>query len=121
MEIASLPMVARNDGLREVCHEYQYISYEDSNQAKETEHLLPQDPAPFVLHPLEEKTPERVDGGLARQAIINGLVVFVRFEPELVGVGKEEQAEQQEEDDKSERRPGHIFLPRRDKKGHEGF
>ena len=36
------------------------------------------------------------------KAIINGLVVFVRFESEFVGIGEEQQTEDQEDDDKSE-------------------
>jgi hypothetical protein len=63
---------------------------------------LPEHPSLLVLHPLEEEIPERVNGGLAGKAIINGLVVFVRFEPEFAGVGKEQQTEEQEGDDKSE-------------------
>ena len=63
---------------------------------------MPENPALLVFHPLEEAFPERIDRRLARKAIINGLVIFVRFEPEFVGVGEEEQAEQQEEDDEAE-------------------
>ena len=68
---------------------------------------MPKKPTLFVLNPLEEEIPEWVDGRLTCKAIINGLVVLVRFEPELVRVRKEQQAEEQEEDDKSERGLGH--------------
>ena len=37
------------------------------------------------------------------KAIINVLIVRIRFEPEAVGVGKEQQAEKQENEDKAER------------------
>jgi len=36
------------------------------------------------------------------KTIINVLVVYVRFEPQFVGVGKEQKAEKQENQDKSE-------------------
>ena len=67
-----------------------------------------------MCQPLEEEIPERIERRLARKAIINGLVVLVRFEPEFVRVGKEQQTEQQEENGKSEGGLGHkAFLPRR--------
>jgi len=67
-------------------------------------------PAFAVFQPPEEEILERVQGRLSSKAIINGLVIFVRFEPEFVGVGKEEQAEDQEDDDKSEGGVGHMRL-----------
>ena len=67
-------------------------------------------PAFAVFQPLEEEILERVKGRLSSKAIINGLVIFVRFEPEFVGVVKGQQAEDQEDDDKSEGGLDHIFF-----------
>ncbi len=61
----------------------------------------------LVFHSLEEEFPERIDRWLARKAIINGLVIFVRFEPEFIGVREEDQTENEEEDDEAKRRLGH--------------
>jgi hypothetical protein len=122
MEIASTAAQSRNDGLVEVCHDYQNVCNEDCQYSKHAENLLPEDPSLFVFHPSEEEISERIDRRLARKAIINGLVIFVRFEPEFVGVGKEDQAEEQEEQDKSQGGLGHTtFLPQRCTKEHKGF
>jgi len=74
---------------------------------------LPENPALLIFHPPEEEIPEWVERRFVRKAIINGLVVFVRFEPEFIGVGEEEQAEEQKDDDKSERGLHVPFLPQR--------
>ena len=63
-----------------------------------------------VLHPLEEEILEGVERGFAGKAIINILVILVCFEPEFVRVRKEQQAEEQEDDDKSEGGLGHFLF-----------
>jgi hypothetical protein len=73
-------------------------------------------PSFSVFQPLEEEILERVKGRLAGKAIINDLIIRVRFGLEFVRVRKEQQAEEQEDDDKSEGRLGHIFFST---KGHE--
>jgi len=93
----------RNDGLFDVCHNHQNIRRDNSNQPKQAEYLLPEHPPVFVFHPLEEEFPERVERRLMGEAIINVLVVCVRFEPESVSVGKEQQAEEQKDENKSKR------------------
>ena len=40
------------------------------------------------------------------------LIVLIRFEPESVGIGKEYQAKEQEDNDKAERGMGNHFGPR---------
>jgi hypothetical protein len=80
----------RNDGLLEVRHHYQHICRDDGDQSKQTETLLPEFPAFSILHALEKKTPEWIDRRLTSQAIINVLVILVRFEPEFVRIAKEE-------------------------------
>ena len=76
---------------------------------------MPEDPTLLIFHPLEEAFLEGIERRLAGQAIINVLVVRVRFEPEFVGVRKEQQAEEQEDDDKSKGRLGcnHDVLNRK--------
>ena len=106
LEIAS-PIRTLNDGSVEVCYDYQSICHKDCQSSEYAENLLPEHPALLVLHPLEKEIPERIDRRLAGKAIINGLVIFVCFEPEFVSVGKEDQAEEQEEDDKAEGGLGH--------------
>jgi hypothetical protein len=49
----------------------------------------------LIFDPLQNELPEWIDRGLAGQAIINVLVILVRFEPKLVRVAKEQQAEEQ--------------------------
>ena len=64
---------------------------------------MPEYPSLFVLHSLEEEFSERIERRLAVQAIINVLIVLIRFEPEFVGIRKKKQTEEQEDEDKSER------------------
>jgi hypothetical protein len=71
---------------------------------------LPQHPALLVFHPFEEEFSEGVYRRFTGEAIINVLVIRIRFEPEFVGVEKEQQAEKQENDDKSERWLVHFRL-----------
>ena len=69
---------------------------------------MPKNPTLLVFHPLEEEIPEGIWGALAGKAIIQFLIILLRFEPEFIRVRKEHQAEEQEEDDKSEGGLGHI-------------
>ena len=69
---------------------------------------MPEYPTLLVFHPLEEEILEGVGSPLIGEAIINVLVVCVRFEPEFVRVRKEQQAEEKEEEDKSKGGLGHI-------------
>jgi hypothetical protein len=101
---------------RQICHHHQHIHYKDSHNPEQAENLLPKEPALLVLHPFEKEISKWVDGRLARKAIINGLVILVRFEPEFVRVRKEQQAEEQKQDDEAERGSHTTFLPRRDTK-----
>ena len=59
--------------------------------------LLPEDPPLFVLQPSQEKLLEGTEGRFTRKAGIKILVILVGFEPEPVGIGKEHQTEDQEE------------------------
>jgi hypothetical protein len=72
-----------------ISHYDQNVRDQYSDKSEKAENLLPEDPAPFVLHPFEEEIPERIERRLACKAIINGLVIFVRFEPQFIGVGEE--------------------------------
>ena len=47
--------------------------------------LLLELPAPSILHPFEEKLPERINGRLTSKAIIN-VLVLVSLEPEFIGI-----------------------------------
>ena len=71
------------------CPNYQNVRTEDCQNSEQAKNLLLHFPAFAVFQPLEEEVLEGVQGRLSGKTIINGLVVFVRFEPEFVGVGKE--------------------------------
>ena len=86
----------------QIGYNHQNICYDDSNQSQHTKNLLPEYPSVLIFHPLEKEFPERIDRRFAGEAIINVLIVHFRFEPEFVGVGKEQPAEKQENEDKSE-------------------
>jgi hypothetical protein len=58
----------------------------------------------LILHPLSEEFPERIDRRFACKAIINVLIILVGLEPELVTIAQKQQAEQQENEDKSQGR-----------------
>src|SRR5687768_9036829 len=92
------------------CHHHQHMRCDNGNQPKQAERFLPEFPAPSVLHSFWKEPPERIDRRLPGKAIINVLIVFVRFEPELIGVAKEQRAEEQKDKDKARRRlcDGHI-------------
>lgn len=92
-----------NDGLTTICYDHQHIRRDDRDQPEQAEPFLPQDPAFFVFHPFQEKSSERVDGRLAREAIVNVLIILICFEPQLICIAEEEQAEQQKNNDKSQR------------------
>ncbi len=72
--------------------------------------LLPKHPVLPIFHPLEKKLPEWIERRLAGKAIINVLIILVRFEPKLIGIGKKYQAKEQEDEDKSEGRMGHRIF-----------
>jgi hypothetical protein len=84
-----------------VRHYHQNIDCEYGDEPKQAEALLPELPAASILNPLEKKLFEGVDGRLAGKAIINVLVILVRFEPEFVGIAKEKQTAEQKNKDKS--------------------
>ena len=93
-------------------HHHQHICRKDCGNTNQTEYLLPENPSLLVLHPFEKEISKGVNGGFSSKAIINGLVVFVRFEPEFVRVRKEQQAEKEKDEDEAERRLHKSFLPR---------
>jgi hypothetical protein len=99
-KIASL--LVPNDGLLQVGYDNYGICSNDCHNSRQTEYLLPKQPVILVLHPLEKKLPERIDRGFPRKAIINVLVILIGFEPEFIGIGKEQQAKKQKDQDKSE-------------------
>jgi hypothetical protein len=84
-----------------VCHHHQNICRDDGDQPEQAKALLPEFPELSIFHALEEKLPEWVDRRLAGKAIINVLVILIRFEPELIRVAKEQQAEKQKDEDKT--------------------
>ena len=92
----------RNDELFNICHHHQHIRGKNGDQPEQAEALLPEHPAFFLFHPSQKELTERIDRRLARKAIINVLIILVRFEPELIRITKEQQAEEQEDDDKSQ-------------------
>ena len=54
-----------------------------------TKNFLPKYPTFLILHQLEKEFSKRIYRRLSSETIINVLVILIRFEPELVGVGKE--------------------------------
>ena len=106
--------------LAKISHHHQHICHQHRHDPQQTKHLLPEHPTLPILHALEEEILEGIERRLSRETIINVLVILVRFEPEFVGIGEEQQAEEQENDDKSERGLGH-FITTKEPKGHKVF
>ena len=84
-------------------HNHEHIRRQHRRQPKRAEYLLSQHPLLLILQSLEEKVPERIRRIRPGQALIKLLVILVRSEPEFVRVQEEHQAEQQEDEHKTER------------------
>jgi hypothetical protein len=89
-------------GLPKVSHHNQNICANNSHKPNRAENLLLHFPAFAVFQPLEEEILEWVRGFLVGEAVVNVMIIRVRFEPQFVGIGKEQQAKEQEDEDKSE-------------------
>ena len=98
----------RNDGLFYICHHHQNVCAENCQNSKHAKDFLPKYPTFLILHSLEKEPPKRIYRRLMGKAIINVLVILIRFEPEFVRVGKEQQTENKEEDNEADRDLGEI-------------
>lgn len=120
MQLINTSIESRKLYLLQVRQYHQRICQKHSQNPQYAEYLLPQYPTLLIFHSFQEELPERIQRRLAGEAIMNVLIILVRFEPELVAVREKQQAEEEKDQDKSERRvlSDHFEPPsRKERKG----
>ena len=68
---------------------------------------MPENPSLLVFEPFDEEISKGIDRRLTGKAIIKGLVILVRFEPEFVCVREEYSAKKKKEENEAKRGLGH--------------
>lgn len=95
------------------CHHHQNIRANHCHKSDHAKNLLLRFPALAVLQPFQKEILERIRRFLVGEAVVDVLIVRVRFEPQLEGVREEYQTEEEENEYKSKGRfvkDGH-YLP----------
>ena len=87
-----------------ICHHNHHICYNNRHKPNQAKNLLLRFPALSILQSPQKEILERI--GRACEAIINILIVRVRFEPQFVGIREEQQTENEEDEHKSKGRGG---------------
>ena len=72
-----------------ISHNHQNIRANHCHKSNQAENLLLHFPAFSIFQPFQKEILEWVRGFLVGQAVVNVLVIRVRFEPQFVGVREE--------------------------------